>query len=110
MVRADNWYGITCVEEASVHYVSGIDLPNHSLSKLPQEIVEMMYLKTLVVSENYIAGTGFPMEIFTIQTLEHLDISFMYSLNITLPAQMKMPNLKYLYASRSQLSGDFPQT
>ena len=106
----DNWYGITCVEERSVHYVSEIDLPQHLLSSIPEEIVGMKYLKTLVLSKNYIARKGFPMEIFSMQTLEHLDISFMRNLNITLPTQMKLANLKYLYASRSQLNGYFPQT
>ena len=105
----DNWYGITCVEEGSIHYVTGIDLPRHYLLGLPAEIVGMKYLMTLVVSENYITGKSFPMEIFTMQTLEHLDISLMYSLNISLPAEMKLPNLKHLYASKSRLSGYFPQ-
>ena len=27
----DNWYGITCVEDQSVYYVSGISLPKHKL-------------------------------------------------------------------------------
>jgi len=104
----DKWYGITCIEEESIHYVSEIDLPHHYLLSLPKEIVGMKYLKILVVSENKIAGKDFPMEIFTMQTLEHLDISYMYGLNITLPAQMKLLNLKHLYASKSGLTGYFP--
>ena len=107
---ADKWYGITCVEEDSVYYVSGIDLPKHVLLSLPEELIEMKYLTTLIVSENYISGKEFPLGIFTMQTLEHLDVSNMYTLNITLPAQMKLPNLKHLYASSSQVNGNFPQT
>ena len=106
----NNWYGITCVEEGSMHYITSIDLPRHFLSSLPAEIVEMKYLQTLVVTENYITEKGFPLEIFTMQTLEHLDISLMNSLNISLPAEMKLSNLKHLYGSRSRLSGNFPQT
>ena len=105
----DYWYGITCVEDGSIHYVSGIYLQNHYLSMLPEEIAEMKYLKTLIVSENVITGAGFPVKIFAMQTMEKLDISFMRSLNITLPSQMKLANLKHLYASKSQLNGYFPQ-
>ena len=46
----DEWYGITCVylEEDSVYYVSGIDLPNHLLPILPDELTEMKHLKLLI--------------------------------------------------------------
>ena len=106
----DKWYGITCVEEDSVQYVSEIDLSYHGLFGLPEEIVEMKYLKTLLLSRNQIRTPGFQMGIFGMQTLEYLDISYMYYyLNISLPMRMELPNLKHLYASES-LNGYFPQT
>jgi len=107
----DKWYGINCVEENSIQYVSEIDLSAHELNGLPEDIIEMKYLKKLVLSRNIIATSNFPMGIFAIQTLEHLDISYMrYYLNITLPMQMELPNLKDFYASASELNGLFPQT
>jgi len=106
----DNWYGITCVEDQSVYYVSGINLPRHELRSLPDEIIEMKHLQTLVIAENYIHSRDFPEGIFAIQTLEYLDISNMYSLNISLPREMNLPNLQQLYASKSQINGLLPIT
>ena len=81
----DKWYGITCVEEDSVQYVSEIDLSAHELFSLPEEITEMKYLKTLLLSRNQISTSNFQMGIFAMKTLEYLDISYMwYYLNITL--------------------------
>ena len=106
----DNWYGITCVEDQSVYYVSGIYLPRHSLLSLPDEIIEMKHLQALVITDNYISSRDFPEGIFAIQTLEYLDISNMYALNISLPREMSLPNLQQLYASRSQINGQLPLT
>lgn len=107
----DNWYGITCFEEDSVQYVSEIDLSAHELVGLPEEIIEMKYLKTLLLSRNQISTSNFQMGIFAMQTLERLDISYMQSyLNVTLPMRMELANLRDFYASESQLVGYFPQT
>lgn len=107
----DKWYGITCVEEDSVQYVSEIDLSAHELLGLPEEIVEMKHLKTLLLSRNQIRTSNFQMGIFGMPTLEYLDISYMYyNLNITLPMRMELPNLKHFYASETKLNGYFPQT
>ena len=76
----DNWYGITCIEEDSVQYVSEIDLLAHELFGLSEEIIEMKHLKTLLLTRNVIT--------------EYLDISANY-LNITLPMKMQLPHLKH---------------
>ena len=108
----DNWYGITCVEDQSedkpVYYVSGIYLPDHSLFRLPNLIVEMKYLQNLILRGNNIRAEGFPMGIFAMQTLEYLDISHMLHLNITLPSKMNLPSLQQLYISSSNLYGYLP--
>ena len=106
----DNWYGITCVEDQSVYYVSGINLPRHELRSLPDEIVEMKHLQTLVVANNYIQSHGFPEGIFAIQTLEYLDISNIYTLSISLPNELILPNLQQLIAFKSQIKGLLPTT
>ena len=107
----DHWYGITCIEDDSVQYVSEIDLSAHELFGLPEEIIEMKYLKTLVLSRNQISTANFQMGIFAIQTLEHLDISDMqFYLNIALPLKLQLPNLKHFYASNAVLTGVFPQS
>ena len=106
----DNWYGITCVEDQSVYYVSVIYLPDHQLTSLPEKIVDMKHLRGLVVRGNDISAEGFPLGIFAIQTLESLDISDMHLLSITLPTRLELPNLRVLYALESQLQGYLPTT
>ncbi|XP_065887387.1 uncharacterized protein [Dysidea avara] len=106
----DNWYGITCVEDQSVYYVSGIDLPHHLLTSLPDKIVDMKQLRNLLLRGNDIRAEGFPLGIFAMQTLERLDISEMYLLNISLPTRIELPNLQQLYASESRLLGYLPTT
>jgi len=106
----DNWYGITCVEDQSVYYVSGINLPRHELRSLPDEIIEMKHLQTLVIADNYIQSHGFPQGIFAIQTLEYLDISNIYTLSISLPNELILPNLQQLHAFKSQIKGLMPTT
>ena len=105
----DHWYGITCIEEDSVQYVSEIDLSFHQLFGLPEEIVEMKYLKTLLLSRNEINTATFQMGILAMQNLEYLDISDNY-LNLTLPMKIQLPNLKHFYASDALLIGYFPQS
>ncbi|XP_065887599.1 uncharacterized protein [Dysidea avara] len=106
----DNWYGITCVEDQSVYYVSGIDLPHHLIPVLPSEIYQMKHLKTLILTGNYLEYSNFQTGLFTMQTLEVLDISMITDLNITLPTRLEMANLQYLYAYDSQLNGPLPET
>ena len=110
----DNWFGITCVEDQSkdqsVYYVSGIYLPNHALFRLPDNIADMKYLQSLMLRGNDFRAEGLPMGIFTMQTLEYLDISQMFYLNISLPNKMNLPNLQKLYISFSNLHGYLPTT
>jgi len=110
----NNWYGITCVEDQStnqpIYYVSGIYLPDHGLLSLPDEIVEMKYLQTLILKGNSFKTEGFPTGIFAMQTLEYLDISYLFYFNVSLPDKMNLPNLQHLYATRSQLYGYLPTT
>ena len=74
----DKWYGITCVEEDSVQYVSEINLGAHELFSLPEEIIEMKHLKVLLLSQNEISTSNFQMGIFAMQTLG-------YQLHVTIP-------------------------
>ena len=105
----DEWYGITCVylEEDSVYYVSGIDLPDHLLPILPDELTEMKHLKLLILSGNYFQS-NLPSGIFAMQSLEYLDISMIEYLNMSLPTHLELPNLKHFIAFSSQLYGYLP--
>ena len=42
----DNWYRIISVEDQSVCYVFGRDLPHHLIPILPDEIFQVEHLKT----------------------------------------------------------------
>jgi len=106
----DRWYGITCVEDQSIYYVTGIYLPDHELLRLPDEIVEMKYLQSLMLKGNSFRAEGFPTEIFTMQTLEYLDISYLFYFNFTLPSKINLPNLQHLHATRGNLHGYLPTT
>ena len=64
------------MQDQSVYYVSGIYLPGHNLLSLPNTIAEMKHLRNLTISSNKIVY--YPNEMFSMQTLEHFGISYMY--------------------------------
>ena len=59
------------------------------------------------INGNYFQS-NLPSGIFAMQSLEHLDISMIEYLNISLPTHLELPNLKHFVAFNSQLYGYLP--
>ena len=96
------------MQDQSVYYVSGIYLPGHNLLSLPNTIAEMKHFRNLTISSNKIVY--YPNEMFSMQTLEHFDISYMYGGLTSIPTKIDLPNLQNFHASDSLLQGNFPTT